>query len=427
MPKQEYTWTNFDSPPEIKPHSLAKHRVLEAYLRRYIEKLVLGPHVPELRLHIVDGFSGGGIYRNSETQEIHWGSPIIVNKIVREEEERINSERNNPFTLKCNFHFVEKNKDNFDILQKVLAHHEIPINQDHNNKHITLHNKTFSDCLDDIIKKITSKGRSHRALFILDQYGYSSVSMLQLQRVFAALPNAEILLTFATDWIIDYISNKESYIKQMESQLRSLGLITNSYHIDLKEIKENPRWRRVAQIALSESIRANSGAKHYRPFFIKTADSHRTYWFIHLSQHVIACDEMTKVHWDNQNCFTHPGGAGLQMAGYSPDMDEEISQQTGFDFEFDEYAESLSISSLEQELPTYLFFQGPMTFRELLEKIVNTTPADSSIIKGILGKLISCNDIAVSCSKTGSSRRKGNSIQLTDLIEPVQRSIFLGM
>jgi three-Cys-motif partner protein len=419
MPTKEYEWQSISNPPIIKPHSIAKHEVIAEYLRAYIRKLTLDPRHPTLRLHIIDGFSGGGIYKRHDNQEIHWGSPIIIHNILKEEEARINTERKNKFSLQFKLYLTEKSPSSCELLKLVLNENNIPFDNDgKNNTGVTFLEGNFTSHFHKILNKITNTGKTERVIFILDQYGYSEVPMDLIYTIFKKLPKAEVLLTFATDWIIDYLSTKEEFVKRIKNTFEKLGLISSNINFDPKEIKESPQWRRIAQSYLSESIRENTGAVYYTPFFIKSTDSHRSYWLIHLSQHVIARDEMLKIHWQQHNHFTHPGGAGLNMLGYVPELDESQNQNLSFDFAFDDQAKNLSLSKLENEIPRYIYdLDGSITLEQLLDKKVNSTPADMEMIKEILGRMISYGDLSIESQK-GTNRRKGSAIILTDIITP---------
>ena len=69
MGSEHHHWQIGNSPPEIRPHSLAKHRVLRGYLERYVSVLTVKPAQETLRLTLVDGFAGGGRYLDSRTKE----------------------------------------------------------------------------------------------------------------------------------------------------------------------------------------------------------------------------------------------------------------------------------------------------------------------------------------------------------------------
>ena len=76
--KKPYNWSDSRKPPLLQPHSIAKHEVIEAYLERYLEVLTADPRQDALRLTIVDGFSGGGMYRHAETGELIRRIPSIT-------------------------------------------------------------------------------------------------------------------------------------------------------------------------------------------------------------------------------------------------------------------------------------------------------------------------------------------------------------
>jgi three-Cys-motif partner protein len=122
------------------------------------------------------------------------------------------------------------------------------------------------------------------------------------------MDNAEVILTFATDHLIDYLSNREP-----SKIVRNPGL-------DLVELasgleKSNPRWKRAIQVNLHEQIIRNTEAKFYTPFFIRSTDSHKDLWLIHLSRHFRAKDVMTGLHWKLKNSILPSWRGGAQHVG----------------------------------------------------------------------------------------------------------------
>jgi hypothetical protein len=59
----QYTWKLGRPLPVLGGHSVAKHEIFEQYIKIYIERLTRTPSQTMLNLTIVDGFSGGGLYR----------------------------------------------------------------------------------------------------------------------------------------------------------------------------------------------------------------------------------------------------------------------------------------------------------------------------------------------------------------------------
>jgi three-Cys-motif partner protein len=78
MNHDHHTWRIGEELPQIRGHSLAKHRVLKAYLERYVSVLSANPRQEQLKLTLVDGFAGGGLYLDSRTKEERPGSPLIM-------------------------------------------------------------------------------------------------------------------------------------------------------------------------------------------------------------------------------------------------------------------------------------------------------------------------------------------------------------
>src|SRR5437016_5461354 len=88
---EHHKWRIGELPPEIRPHSLAKHRVIQNYLLRYVGVLTSNLKIPELRLTLVDGFAGGGVYRDWQTNEGRDGSPLLMLNAMREAAEAAQS------------------------------------------------------------------------------------------------------------------------------------------------------------------------------------------------------------------------------------------------------------------------------------------------------------------------------------------------
>ena len=63
-------------PPPIEEHSKAKLTVLRSYLRAYFDRLNVNPNREEFKLDLVDGYTGGGIFRDGS--DIVSGTPLIM-------------------------------------------------------------------------------------------------------------------------------------------------------------------------------------------------------------------------------------------------------------------------------------------------------------------------------------------------------------
>jgi three-Cys-motif partner protein len=83
---EKFEWRIGSEPPLIETHSLAKHRVLKSYLERYVSVLTSNPRQDVLRLSLIDGFAGGGLFIDARTKEDRPGSPLIMLQAMKEAE-----------------------------------------------------------------------------------------------------------------------------------------------------------------------------------------------------------------------------------------------------------------------------------------------------------------------------------------------------
>lgn len=421
MALKQYNWKN--GPDLIQQHSIAKHRILQAYLAAYFKTLVSSPNQEVMRLTLVDGFAGGGLYVHSDTKELVKGSPFIFLEATREAEYLINKDRHKHVDLQVDYFFTEADKHAYLHLDKVLREEGYG---DRIGNGIFLCHAKFQDQADPIIAFIKKKSpRNGRSIFALDQYGYKQVPTHLIRKIFANLPSAEVILTFGVDSFLNYASDGNL----VQELLDGIGIPDVFQGRTIDEIKSSEYdWRLFIQSALYRSLVENCGAKHYTPFFIRNRNGHGDYWLIHLSQHHRARDVMTEVHWANNNYFIHYGGAGLdmfQMVGYDPVHDAVHRGQSALGFEFDDVARKSSISALNEHIPRRVYSndQG-ISFGELFATTCNSSPASAEIYRESIGKLLDEKAIEI-VSADGVKRRSAAQIKASDqIIPPQQRPLF---
>lgn len=397
--KRKYIWAIGEELPNIDDHSLVKLEIIERYIAIYLKFLTKNPHSSELKLTIVDGFAGGGIYKKDIM-----GSPLRIKKAVEETQIEINVEREkNKFKSINNFDidyiFIEKDIHTFKFLKKALSDFDYMC-----NKTQCIHG-LFSQNLPNIIKHIKNKSRAEKSIFILDQYGYADAPIKDIHYIFQNLHKAEVILTFSVDSLIDYLS-LENY-----SILQNQGLSKEECE-KLLDVRQDDNFsREKIQPLLYQTIVQASGAPYYTPFFIKSTVSNRAYWLFHFSSHPTARDEMMKLHWDKQNTFQHFGKAGLKMLiGYESESKNSL-------FEFDNFAKQQSIITLSKELPPMIRNLQEISFDQLKNCIINDTPATVDIIKESLNNSIETGEISIMSYDKTSKRRKFTTIRPNDIIK----------
>jgi hypothetical protein len=169
-------------------------------------------------------------------------------------------------------------------------------------------------------------------------------------------------------------------------------------------------------------------APYYTCFFIKSPESHRSYWLVHISKHPKARDEMALQHWALGNHFVHHGREGLRMLGFDPGHEQDIHQPP-LDFMFDDNAEARSRAALRHELPPLIFDRrrqanGPPTMGRLFTTIANETPATTELISKVLVGLREDAEIEI-VTKDGRPKPRSTQVGWSDVILPAkQRSLF---
>lgn len=416
-----YIWEPGKAPPPIEPHSVAKHEVVHEYIKRYIGILCSGLRQSELKLTLVDGFAGGGLYRDSDTGDMREGSPMRMLQAVKDGEAeamqaRLRQGIKAPIRLAPEFHFVEKCPQTVNYLKATLIEYGWG---DLIDDSVHLHHAEFERICDSVVDSISARGTARRSIFLLDQYGYSDIPFPLIRRILGDLPQAEILFTFATDALTNYLcdQNREYYKRNMER----IGL-----PLDIDALLEagstDPNWRFFVESALSRALQQSAGANFFTPFFIVSSQSQRAYWLVHLSNHQRARDAMTRVHWQFQNHFAHYGGPGTRMLGYRPVLDGSLGEQSAFTF--DDVALNLTQEALLDELPA-LIAEHPdgVEFKEFAAHIANETPAHNGILLDVLGQLVE-QKLIVAESSSGTTRRVGNALKDTDRISTPRQRFF---
>ena len=230
----------------------------------------------------------------------------------------------------------------------------------------------FNERVDDAIALVKRRSpQKGRSLFVLDQYGWSDVAFRSIRAILTALEKAEIFLTFSVDSLIDYISDKRP------KQQSHLNIDANAGFVRelIKEKAEGPAWRTMIQNSLYSHLQNATGAEYYSPFFIRSPEAHRSYWFLHLSRHREARNVIGNIHWEENNISLHHGGAGLQALGFSSGVDP---RQMMLGYEFDELAKRTSRVVLLEQIPQIIRGSVDADFAPSLEQLFgrrcNDTP-----------------------------------------------------
>ena len=386
-----YAWRWGGPPPPVKRHSEVKHALLRNYLIQYFLTLVSMPSQDRIKLTIVDGFCGGGLYINESGQEVP-GSPLVILDAIREATFLIQTkqERRKPIDLDVELICIDKSKSALDYLKRLLVDRNYGAALAAGK--IQLVRGDFADHCGAAIQRAKDRSKiAGRAIFVLDQYGYARVPVTCLRDIFATLGHAEVILTFYIDALISYLN--EANLAGFEQATGIRGGMTAA---EIDDMKKSPKWRVHLQSSLYQSLTSQCSAKFYTPFFVRPERGHGDFWLLHLSQHWKARDVMAATHWEHSNHFAHYGRAGFHMfsTGYITKIDSTDQLQSGFDFS--DVAATVSQDTMLEQIPAMLF-EAPdyLTFEQFFMQLINTTPATRAMVEEALLALNERKEIQV--------------------------------
>lgn len=248
------------------------------------------------------------------------------------------------------------------------------------------------------------------------------VAFRSIRTILDQLKKAEIFLTFSVDALIDYLSERSLEMKAFGEIDVDPTLVRQL--IQVKQ-DEQAGFRALIQNSLYNHVQSVTGAPFYSPFFIKSPDAHRSYWFIHLSKHREARNEIGMIYWNENNTTIHHGGAGLNALGFTPGGD--IDQMT-MGYLFDDHAKALSRTKLTEQLPRLIYDAADSDTAPTLEEIFglrcNDTPVVRELLEEVLLSLRSAGELSV-VDEAGRIKPRANTIEWSDriLLSP-QRSFF---
>ena len=372
-----FQWHPDERPPQIEPHSKAKLEVLRAYLRQYFDRLAINRRREELKLDLVDGFAGGGTFQDGD--KVLPGSPLVMLEEAEEARRRLNEGRDKKLEINCRFYFIDKEKSHTDHLRQVLRERDYKIDE----REITVQTGLFEDNVEGVIRSIRERQpRAGRAIFLLDQTGFSCVKLDLVRRIFSELATAEVILTFAADALVNHLAKTPEMIK-MVAPIK----LTESHIHDLIEYRNGDGGRVLIQRTLRNQIRSVTQAAYDTPFFIRPEISRRALWFIHLSRHPTARDVMIQQHWNIKNTFEHYGIGSFGMLGWDTLKDSETLSL----FQFRELDEQAMQEQLLNSLPGKLLSlanENPVTIDAIHHVFANETAARFSDLNKVILQLV---------------------------------------
>ena len=422
MAKDKYCWQIGSPPPFLDKHSETKHRIVEEYVRRYIQTVMAPAQIPALQLSLVDGFCGGGNYR-TEDGGLADGSPLLLMRAVREARAMLNINRRIPRQINVDYSFIDNLKDTTDYLRYwvdgKLDEGCLDLD-DHQRVEITTGD--YLQELPALIQKIKSRKMGEHALFVLDQYNYDDIPLPSIANVLSSLAGSEVILTFNLGSLVTFLADRAENRKP----LVRLGL--DSYipweKIKLLKAAEKQRWRQIIQRHIAHGIRTETGAKFMTLFFVKPWGTNSwDYWLIHLSNRYRAHEVMKTLHWEHATEFGHELEPGVFVLGYDTNKDTEYTGQSNFDF--GETSRKACIDGVREYFGETIYeIDRPINVSEVFQGCVSQSTAAESHLMTSMQQLHASKNIIVT-SKDGKVRRPSKYYRGDDVITPSKQIILI--
>ncbi|MCL1465445.1 three-Cys-motif partner protein TcmP [Argonema galeatum] len=363
--------------PDIEPHTKTKHLLTQQYVTNLIDTLY-GKGFPRGidTFTFVDGFCGGGIYNDQESENTWYGSPIRLINAVREG--CLKSKRHYP--LKVKFIFIDTNKQHLECLKNVAMSQaglgQLSDEEPHTFK--TEFSELIEQCEfinDEFENQVNycifqAEQRKGHSLFFLDPYGYLHVSMESFRKI-NSLNKSEIIYTLMARDIQRFVIDKdrkerESFYKKFEAE---------EYFKDLENLQNFGREAKFRD-ELMRLFREKGNAKKVFTFaMIPTEDRRVLYYLIHICSHLRALEVMKDSSWlyNNINYQYHYEiyGYGFRTASYYD------QHQLNLQLDINQDSKTACIQRLSNDLDPIVLennYEG-ITIIDLCNKTMELNPA----------------------------------------------------
>ena len=328
--------------------------------------------------------------------------------------ERLNRGRAKPLDIDCKYYFVDVEHDHTEHLRRVLTDHGYQVD----DGDITVRTSRFQDVADEIIENIRRRQpRAGRAIFLLDQTGFSQVELNLVARILERLPAAEVILTFAADALINHLAQQKEIVKAV-APLQ----ISDVQIQDLIDMKSGYGGKALVQRVLREHIRAITKATFDTPFYIRPSQSRRSLWFLHLSRHPTARDVMIQCHWDSSNTFEHYGSGDFNMLGWDALNPDSVPLFSFKDFD----AEHMRAQLLES-MPGRLYSltsEQPISVDTMHHTFANHTAASFADLDRIVLELARYGEVDILDGNGKTRSRTISRLRLSDHIAFPAQQLF---
>ena len=355
-------WDTDGKIPPVEPYTKVKHQLLESYLRDWVETITGNCRFGPKQVTLVDGFCGGGIYRDGESR---WeGSPIRMIRAVENGWKAV-KERKPYQDLDIAYLFVDRVQEHINCLKQQVKEYGYGYLLDTGKCRVET--GYFEDHLSECLSWIRSRGGY--SFFFLDPFG--SADLPGMSKAILSLGRSEVLLNHMhNDAFIRPIAQAFKN-GQGHSYLERYNLSEYySFCADYKSLSILQR-QTLSQNAVLRLYREQSNPRFAWTFaFMKNRDT-VYYYLVHLSNKPTAVSVMRRNLWlyNNLDYQFHYGVFGL---GYRTIADFDKNLQL-----LDIHARNNQVcrEKLTEQLDRFLFEADGFTFKKVYEDTIDYHPA----------------------------------------------------
>lgn len=249
---------------ELEPHTEAKHKILENYLKAWFPIITRYNNV----INYIDGFAGPGIYSKGKP-----GSPIIALNVANSHTTDLKG--------KINFVFIDEREDRTKNLNEELKKLSVK-----SNFSIQVETGKFQEVLDEALGFLEKDGKILAPTFVfIDPFGFSGIPARIVEKLLA-IPKVEVFINFSVDAINRFLETKEG-----EFHINELFGTDKVFEI-IKSSKNRIRdLRDLYQIML----KSFSGFVRY--FEMRNADNRPIYYLFFASNNELGHRKIKEAMW----------------------------------------------------------------------------------------------------------------------------------
>lgn len=250
---------------DLEPHTTAKHKILEAYLKAWFPIISRYNNV----INYIDGFAGPGIYSKGEV-----GSPMIALNVANSHTAELKG--------KLHFIFIDEREDRAKNLNEEIK--KLTLKQNFN---VQVINGKFHEVVDDAIRNLEKDGKIIAPTFVfIDPFGFSGVPALLIDKL---LQNSkvEVFINFAVDSINRFVGTEDAdfHISELFGTDQVADIIKN-YSTD-----------RVRDLRDTYQLMLTTYAKFVRYFEMRNADDKPIYYLFFATNNELGHMKMKDAMW----------------------------------------------------------------------------------------------------------------------------------